>query len=391
MFVEGHMTTNSDYDEPDWLVAQRVQARKSFDAVPLPRLKYGLTIKIDLDDFSFEKCASASVPEQTIVVPKGVIVLDLADAVQQYPTIKKKFLVEAVPPTTKFELFTAAEWKKTTVVIIPQDLVVVAPLEIHTVGKDTNVENLLVIAEPNSSITIIDSITNSGTHPIKLHCKIVEVFAEAGARVNMLCLQNCDETTNTFITKRAITENDAQVNWLDCHFGSGVSVSETATTLKGRGSHTNNYGIFFGRGNQKFDVHAKSVHVAPETSSDLLTKGVLDDAAKAIYRGVLKIEPTAFGASGYQKEEVTLLSPKAEADSIPELRINNNDIKKCTHGASIGQVDAERLFYLMSRGFTKMDATKKLIEGFFAALLQKASTEKFSEELQKLIEAKLAK
>ena len=168
-----------------------------------------------------------------------------------------------------------------------------------------------------------------------------------------------------------------------------MCTSEATSILNGSGSQTNNYGIFFGAGEQKFDLHSKSIHVGVNTSSDMLTKGALDDSAKAIYRGVLKIHTTAFDSSGYQKEEVILLSEKAEADSIPELRINNNDIKKCTHGASIGQVDPEKLFYLMSRGLERKEAVKSLIEAFFASVCAKMGSEAFTEKITSIVTNKL--
>ncbi len=382
------MEQKTEYAEPQWLVARRNNAVKCFNELEMPKLKYGLTIKIDLEDFDFNKCAPAEVPEQKIIAPAGVVILDFADAVKKYPALLEKFFL-SLSQTTKFEAFHSANWKRATVVVIPKDTIVVDAVEIYSCFKNTNVEHLIVIAEPNCKVTVIDAVENNGNHPTKLNSKYVEVFAGSGSVVNFLSLQKCDEQTYTFSAKRAVTDNDAVVNWMDCNFGSNVCLSETTSFLRGSGSSSNIYGLFFGRNAQKFDILAQSVHEGAHTNSDMLTKGVLDDCAKAIYRGALKILPSAFGASGYQKEDVTLLSPKAEADSIPELRINNNEVKKCTHGASIGQVDAEKLFYLMSRGFPKTEAIKKLIEAFFAALFLKADNGKFTAELQKLIEAKL--
>lgn len=385
-FMQQSTTTCS---EPAWLIDRRAVALKCFNELETPKLKYGLTIKIDLGDFNFENCAPAEVCEQKIVASVGVDVLDFADAVKKYPELLEKRFMTTLKNDNKFEAFHKAFWKKTIVVVIPKETVVAEPIEIRSSFKNTNVEHVLIIAQPHSRATIVCETTNDCTAKTGLNSSVVEIFAGAGSVVNFLGLQDCDESTYTFATKRAVTENDAVVNWLDCVFGSKVCLSETTSLLNGAGSSSNIYGLFFGCGEQKFDVHAQSVHEGVNTTSDMFVKGVLDDSAKAIYRGVLKILPSASGASGYQKEDVTLLSPKAEADSIPELRINNNNIKKCTHGASIGQVDAEKLFYLMSRGLPKKEAIKKMIEGFFAALLMKAGNEGFTDQLKKLIEAKL--
>ncbi|MBI4141026.1 Fe-S cluster assembly protein SufD [Candidatus Woesearchaeota archaeon] len=383
------MQSIASYSEPLWLAQRRADALKCFNELAMPKLKYGLTIKIDLGDFSFENCSPAEVPEQKIVAPVGVDILDIADAVKKYPELLEKKFITLLNNNDKSESFHKAFLKKATVVVIPRTTVVAEPIEIRSFFSNTNVEHVLIVAQPNSKATIVCETTNNSNAGCVVNSYAVEIFAGAGSTINFLGLQNCDEKTYTFSTKRAVIENDAAVNWLDCNFGSKVCLSETTSVLKGAGSSSNVYGLFFGSHNQKFDMHLESVHEGAHTTSDMLVKGVLDDDAKAIYRGALKIMPSANGASGYQKEDVTLLSPKAEADSIPELRINNNEVRKCTHGASIGQVDAEKLFYLMSRGLPKKEAVKKMIEGFFAALLAKAENDGFSEQLKKLVEAKL--
>ncbi|MEK6857239.1 MAG: Fe-S cluster assembly protein SufD, partial [Nanoarchaeota archaeon] len=368
----------------------RSNALKRFNSLDAPTLKYGITMKIDLSDFDFKNFAEPEIPEQKILSTKEAIILDFEEAVKKYPELtKEKFLNELTPPVNKFEAFHIANWKKATVIIIPKNTELKEPIEINTFFQNTNVDDLLVIAEQNSSATIIDSISNSGKNKYKLNSRVAEVFLESGAKINFLSVQNCDKETYTFSIKRAITEKDSVINWLDCNFGGKVCTSEATSILNGSGSQTNNYGIFFGAGEQKFDLHSKSIHVGTNTSSDMLTKGALDDSAKAIYRGVLKIHTTAFDSSGYQKEEVILLSDKAEADSIPELRINNNDIKKCTHGASIGQVDPEKLFYLMSRGLERKDAVKSLIEAFFAAVCTKMGSEAFTGKITNIVTNKL--
>ncbi len=383
------MSENIISNNPAWIEEQRKNAQSKFNSLKMPKLKYGISIKIDLKDFSFEKCDAAETPLQKITHQKEMIVLDFYDAIKKYPLILKKMFSTFEEEITKFDAFHIANWKKTTIVILPENIVFTEPLYLENVFKNSNVQTLLVIAEPNSSATIIDETSNNGNKEIKLNSKVVEIFADNNSKINFLSLQNCDSTTHTFSVKRAIAQNNAKINWLDCNMGSSICVSETTTFLKGNCASTNNFNIFFGKNEQKFDIYSKSIHEGKNTVSEMLTRGVLDDSAKAIYRGVLKITPTANGSSGYQKEDVTLLSPKAEADSIPELRINNNDITKCTHGASIGKVDAEKLFYLMSRGFPKKESVKKLIEGFFASILKNAGNDRFSTELQKLIEIKL--
>lgn len=383
------MKTTSE-TEQDWISSLRANALRRFNSLEIPKLKYGLTIKIDLDNFDFENFPEPEASKQEIISPKGIIILDFNEAVKEYPDlIKNKFMNELAPPLSKFEAFHASNWKKATVIVIPKGKEFKEPIQINTLFENSNIENFLIIAEQNSSATIIDSIANSGSSDKKINSRISEIFLESGAKINFFSVQDCDKNTFTFTVKRALAEQDSEINWLDCSFGGDICTSETTTILNGAGSSTNNYGLFFGTGAQKFDINSKSIHIAPNTSSDMLTKGVLEDSAKAVYRGILNIHPTAFDASGYQKEEVILLSEKAEADSIPELRINNNDVKKCTHGASIGQIDAEKLFYLMSRGLERREAVKSMIEAFFSSVREKIKNKEFSERIQKIVEDKL--
>ena len=150
-------------NEPDWMVSRRANAIKRFNSLDAPTLKYGITMKIDLSDFNFKNFAEPEVPEQKIISTKEVIVLDFNEAVKKYPELmKEKFLNELTPPVNKFEAFHIANWKKTTVLIIPKNTELKEHIEINTFFQNTNVDNLLVIAQQNSSATIIDFVENKG-------------------------------------------------------------------------------------------------------------------------------------------------------------------------------------------------------------------------------------
>ena len=178
------------------------------------------------------------------------------------------------------------------------------------------------------------------------------------------------------------------MNWLDCCFGSKVTLSEVTTILDGDGATTNNHGIFFGSKQQQFDLVAKSIHNAPHTVSDIFTKGVLTDSGKCLYRGLVRINPNAPKSNGYQKEDTLLLSEDAAADSIPNLEIENNDVR-CTHGASIGRIDREKLFYMKSRGLNDEQATREYVKGFFEPLIQKIQIQKLRDNMHQMIEERM--
>ena len=154
--------------------------------------------------------------------------------------------------------------------------------------------------------------------------------------------------------------------------------------MDGDGATTNNHGIFFGSRQQQFDLVAKSIHNAPHTVSDIFTKGVLTGSSKCLYRGLVRIESNAFGSNGYQKEDTLLLSEDAVADSIPNLEIENNDVR-CTHGASIGRIDREKLFYMKSRGLNDEQATREYVKGFFEPLIQKIQIQNLRDNMHEMI------
>ena len=227
----------------------------------------------------------------------------------------------------------------------------------------------LIIAEPNSQLNIIEKIkANSSNY----RGNIVEIHAAENTEINFISYQRLSKETYCVTSKVAELQKNAKVNWLDITLGAKFAKSDVVSLLKGKGAATNSYGIFLGSKEQQFDLYAEAIHAAEETKSDILMKGALKDKAKALYRGLIKIEPVAAKSDGYQKEEVLLLSEDAEADAIPNLEIKNEDVR-CTHGASIGKIDDEKLFYLMSRGLSRREAEKLIVEGFFDSLLQKVN------------------
>ncbi len=147
--------------------------------------------------------------------------------------------------------------------------------------------------------------------------------------------------------------------------------------------------MFFTQEQQQFDVAVEVQHLAPQTTSDMRTKGVAKDKSRAVYRGNIKIHENAHNSMGYQREDTLILSEEATVDAIPKLEINNHDVK-CKHGATVGQIDREKLFYLTSRGLSEGEAQATIVRGFFLPTIQKISAEALRERLEKEIEDKTA-
>lgn len=345
-------------NEPEWLRKKRLKALEYFQATRTPVLKYGLNIRLDfeldIDNFGF----SGENNNKLKIEVSGKA--DVKNIFQD-PELQDYFM-KAVTPDNKFLNMHLAFFNHGLLIRVPAG----KKAEIKTssvMASESLLSHLIIVAEPNSKLTIIERVEGSG----KLRSDVVEVFPKEGARIKYISVQNL-KGVHSFSTKKALPEKDAQVDWLACCFGSKFSKLQVDTVLKGKGSSTNNHCLFFGKINQQFEISSSSIHAAPNTYSNMVTKGSLDDSAKTVYQGLIKINDNAPNSNGYQKEDTLMLSERAEINPIPNLEIGNNEVK-CSHGATVGQVDREKLFYLKSRGLEEKDATALLVQGFFESML----------------------
>ena len=403
----------NENNEPKWLVEKRLSAYELFKKKPMPNFIYGLNINLNID-LNLDNVGTAnlgkpgreiinkntqtntrtkssihSVDSGTNSAGNGIKIFELNDALKNNENLlKEKFMTKCVPAVNKFTAFHNAFVNNVLLVYVPKNTETKEPVEIITkVNSKVFFDHLLIIADDNSKLAIVEDV-KSESNDEAYASRIVEIFAGNNARVDYGNLQMLNEKTFNFTIKRADLGKDALVNWLDCNFGSNVTLSEVTANLNGEGAATNNYGIFFGNEQQQFDLVANSIHNAPNTISDIFTKGALTEKAKCIYRGLVKIQRNAPGSNGYQKEDTLLLSPDAAADSIPDLEIDNSDVR-CTHGASIGRIDGEKLFYLKSRGLNEKEATQVYVKGFFEELIQKMKIEKLRDNMHDLIDKRM--
>lgn len=224
---------------------------------------------------------------------------------------------------------------------------------------DDALEKIRIIAEENCNATIIAKIMKN---------KTVEIECKKNSKIDFLSLQDCNSKSAVKIKKSAVAGDNAEINWFDCHFGGKLCDSETKTFLNGENSASSSTCLFFGNESQQFNFSFQNFHGGKMAKSSILIRGVLDDFANASCRNLLNVSKSANDSDGIQKSEILLLSKNSKANVLPELKIDNN-VKRCSHGVSIGGVDSEKLFYLMSRGFSKKDGIKQVIEGFFSSAL----------------------
>jgi len=252
------------------------------------------------------------------------------------------------------------------------------------VGKNSKVKLLQISPTlSNNHSTITNAINTNLSNP-QLRIEVIETIVNEESEVFFGNLQNHSSNLSNFSVKKADVKKNGILTNMDCCFGGDLTISQVQTDLQGQGAKTYNWGIFFGTKQQQYGIFLKNSHNYPNTLSDMLTKGVVDNEAKSIYNGTVRIIENATGSNGYQKQDVLLLSKNAGADAKPNLEIDNNDVR-CTHGVSIGQVDKDKIFYMMSRGLDEEQAKKKLVEGFFDTILRKIKLPELKEEVNKLV------
>jgi len=370
-------------NEPTWLLKKRLHAFDKFESLPLPAFKYGLSIIID-PNLDFSKIDFSKLAEHKAEPLPAV--MHFTEALESYSDVVKKYFLQ-FEYRDSIDAFNAAFFTDAYLYYVPKNKTVEKPVQLQTKATFPHVSRLLIVAEDNSNLDFISKSSSTGSG---FRCDYTEVIVGKNTKVNYADIQNLSDETYNFSNKYGRVLRDGTINWLSCCLGSIFTKELVFTDLAGKGATTNNYGFFFGSKNQQFDISATTQHSAPYTVCDMATKGIVTDSAKAIYQGLVRIESTAPKSNGYQKEDVLILAETAEAYSIPQLEIENNDVR-CTHGASIGQIDKEKLFYIMSRGLDEKSAERKIVEGFFEPMITKIHTNLLQEDIRKIIIERMEK
>ncbi len=314
--------------------------------------------------------------------PEGVTFEALAD----HPR-----LGELVGADEKFAAHNAAMWEHGLLVQVPKGVVLEQPLYIR-VSNDVEGGSLfwrlLVLAEPESRFTVVEEYASTSPKLTGYVNAAVEIFVEQGAKVEYVSVQNVSRETWHFGTHRARVERDAELDWVAGGFGSKRGKIRIQNDLAGPGATSRVTGAYFADGSQHLDYDTFQEHIAPNTTSDFAFKGALRDSSSAVWRGMIRVEEDAQKTNAYQENRNLLLSKDAHADSIPGLEILANDVR-CTHGATLGQVDREQLFYLMARGLSRQEAERLIVRGFFQDVLDRIELEPVRDALGAALEARI--
>ena len=334
---------------------------------------------------------------------KGIYFADLHTALQEQPELLRTyFMSKAVTLETalksgniaqynKFDALHGAFWQGGYVLHIPKGVRVEEPLRVYikmSEAEHADLSHTLIIAEEDSQVVILED--NSSTNPDAggLHSGAVEIFAEQNANVTYVQVQQWNRQVWNFASHRAMVARDAQLCWVTATFGSRMSKINQAVVLEGAGCNAQMLGLAFTDARQHLDVSTAQEHISPHTYSDLLYRTVLKDRSQTAWGGNIYVYPSANHTDAYQKNDNLLLSERAHADTLPGLEIQAHEVR-CTHGATAGKIDAEQVFYLMSRGVPYAQAEKLIVDGFFAPVMERIPLESVREELSTSVMHKL--
>ena len=324
---------------------------------------------------------------------KGVVFTDLASAETEHPDLLSKILGQVVRPEEgKFSALAAAMARLGVLVYVPRGVHVEQPLHSVLWGPGAGLayfSHLLVYLEEGASLTYVHEAA-SQTEPDgqSLHAGIVEIHVGDRANLRFVELQSWGEHVWNFSHERARVGRDANLDWIFGAIGSHLTKNFSDLDLIGQGAVGRMSGFYFTDGVQHLDHDTQQNHMAPHTTSDLLFKGALKERSRSVWQGMIYVAPGAQKTDGYQANRNLVLSPKARADSIPGLEILADDVR-CTHGATVGKIDPELVFYLRSRGIPYKEAERLVVEGFFDPIMQRIPFEGVRTRFQNAIEDKM--
>jgi Fe-S cluster assembly protein SufD len=426
--VEDVKALSKKKKDPAWLAKKRLTAWKLYQSTPMPTLNDEAWRRTDLRPFKWAQTQLAALNGngKTRPVPpaflkplagkeqggqlvinggevevrelsatlkrKGVIFTDFQTAAIKHEKLLKKHLNQAVKTSEgKFAALAEALTDGGVFLYVPRNVEVSLPLHsIVWVPGASHFSRVLVVLEEGASATYVHELGSPESKTENLHASIVELVLGKNANLKFVELQSLGMNAWHFSHERAKIGQEARLDWVFNAIGSRLTKNFSEIDLDGDGGWCRMSGFYFAEGNQHLDHDTQQNHNAPHTTSDLLFKGALRDQSRSVWQGMIYVAPGAQKTDGYQANRNLVLSKSARADSIPGLEILADDVR-CTHGATVGQLEAEHIFYLMSRGVPRAEAEKVVVDGFFDPIMQRIPFEGVIARLKKDIEKKMGR
>jgi Fe-S cluster assembly protein SufD len=413
--------------EPEWLVARRAKAVEAAKGLALPGPKtkgweFTDLSKLDLSAYAPAEPGDAGAidaAEARLPAPEGSsgltqvdgtvhsdglpaasgngrpaapVVMSLAEGAERYPDLVGERLGSIAPAgTDPFVSINDAGWSGGALIYVPAGTRPENPISLTAVqqasGRSLNWRTLIVLEE-GAEAEVWERYVSADPDTDALFNGVTELLVGPGASLRYVCGQDLSPKSWAFATQRAQVERDGSLEWVALGFGSARGKVRMETKLAGRGAYARVTGAYAGSGRQHLDYDTTQEHAAEDTTSDLAFRGVLGGRSTAVWRGMITVDPGAQRTDAFQECRNLLLSSKAHADAIPGLQINADDVA-CTHAAAIAQVDPDQLFYLTSRGLPKDLASRLIVEGFLAELVERVPAGPMADALADALERRL--
>ncbi|MEI6326581.1 MAG: Fe-S cluster assembly protein SufB [Candidatus Roizmanbacteria bacterium] len=324
---------------------------------------------------------------QKKLIKDGVLFCDMSTAVSQYPEIVKRYFGKLIPAAdNKFAALNSAVWSGGSFVYVPPGVKVDLPLQAYfriNSERFGQFERTLIIVEPGGEVNYIEGCTAPVYATDSLHAAVVEIFVGEGAHCRYTTVQNWSKNVFNLVTKRARAEKNAHMEWIDCNLGSQMTMKYPSVYLAGEGAKGETLSIALASAGQVQDVGAKMIHMAPRTTSRIISKSICKDGGRTSYRGLISILPCAIGSKVYVSCDAMLIDGLSRSDTYPKMDVKCDDVE-VQHEATVERLSEEKLLYLMSRGISKIDAEGLIVNGFIAPITREIPLE-YSIELNKLI------
>lgn len=288
----------------------------------------------------------------------------------------------------KFTTFVEKSFNSGIYLNIPKNIKIDGPIKVNFNMDNENpivIDKNIIIANEGSEATIVFDYTTLEKADC-FHNGITKVIAKENSIINIIKIQRINDVSTNFDTNVALVESNGKVNWISVELGASISGSNFSTYLEDEASESNLSSIYLGDGSRKLDLGYSMIHKGSRSISNIETRGVLMESARKVFRGNLDFKRGAKRASGVEEEYVILLDPTVKSDSIPALLCDEDDVQG-EHAASAGQIDKNKLFYLMSRGLSERESKKLIIEAAFRPIIDKIPLE----ELQDIINSEISR
>ncbi len=419
------LTPSSIPDAPAWFTARSASAWEEFLSVPMPGIKdehwrYSNAKRIDLEALTMAQEAAMEDVERAIAcslglpetaalfvfvndrlvasttefLPQGVTCVSLAEGLATHSAVLEKHLMqrEMMLGSKKFAALHLAALQAGTVVIVPKGVVVERPIEIFhwAVGDQTSIfPHTLVLTEEHAQVTVVDHYRSLDEVP-GLSCAVADLVGGAGSHITYVACQEMGDSAQAMHLSSAVAGADAHLKSFQLQLGANFSRSESVSDLVGKGSRSDMLSVSLPLGDQVVDQRTLQNHKAPHATSDLLYKNALYDTSRTIFSGLITVDEGAHFTDAYQTCRNLMNSDTAEANSLPGLEINADQVK-CSHGSTSGPVSEEELFYLKARGIPDAEARRLIVIGFADDVIQRIGNEAIEQMLHLRVEEKFAR